>query len=66
LSDGGSPLLDYEVWWDLGAGNDVFELVTDTTSNTLEFTQDEAVVTGGYYIFKVVSVNVIGRSDFSE
>jgi hypothetical protein len=66
LSDGGTPILDYEVWWDLGAQNGVFELLTSSTYNTREFRQGEFVVSGNYYHFKVKAINVIGKSEFSE
>jgi hypothetical protein len=37
LSNGGTAILDYEVWWDLGAQNGVFELLADSTFNTLQY-----------------------------
>jgi hypothetical protein len=37
LSNGGSPITDYEVYWDEGDQDDHFVLLVSSTGNQLEF-----------------------------
>lgn len=32
-SNGGSPIIDYKVYWDLGSASGYFELLASTTNN---------------------------------
>jgi hypothetical protein len=50
-SDGGSPITDYQVYWDAGAEDDIFSVLQSSTGNTLSFTQTAAITTDGHYEF---------------
>jgi hypothetical protein len=61
-SNGGTPITDYQVFWDLGAQNDEYQLLASSTGNFLSFTKSDNIITGGYYSFKVTAVNAVGIS----
>ena len=66
--DGGSQITDYKVFWDQGVGNSVFTL-KGTTDGYQTFTvtaDDDGIVAGRAYSFKVSALNDIGEGDQSE
>jgi len=66
VSNGGSPILDYKIWWDAGLRNDVFVLLQSSTGNLHQFVQSAGIVVNGQYTFKVQAINVVGASNFSQ
>lgn len=56
--NGGSPITDFQVWWDAGSGGS-FSLA-GSSLNLLEFTTSANLVTGATYRFKVRATNHIG------
>lgn len=65
-SNGGSPITDYKVYWDLGSASGYFELLTSTTGNQQRFNLTTDIISGAIYTFKVVAINVVGTSNFSS
>lgn len=61
-SNGGSAIIDYQVWWDKGVSS--FELLPPSVS-VKEFTQT-AGVSEGKYQFKIKARNLVGYSTFSS
>jgi len=61
-SNGGSTVIDYQVWWDKGLNT--FELLQSNVS-AKTFTQS-AGVSDGKYQFKLKARNAVGFSTFSE
>ena len=59
-ANGGSPILDYRVYYDEGLGGS-FSQLTDTTTPDFEYTLTN-VVAGEIYRFKITAVNVVGES----
>jgi hypothetical protein len=64
-SDGGSPITDYQVYWDAGERDDIFVVLLSSTGNTLSFTQTAGITSDEHYEFKVRAVNLVGASDYS-
>lgn len=64
-TDGGSPILDYKVYWDAGAMDGVFVLLQASTGNLLTFTQTAGIVVDGHYSFFVTAMNAVGESPYS-
>ena len=63
--NGGSPIIEYKIFWDNGVGNDVFsELVTITNLTTLKYTKT-GVVEGLVYQFKIQAKNIYGYGPLS-
>lgn len=69
VSDGGSAILDYNVYWDRGQGIDSFYLI-GTTEGYLTFTVTPAIsafyIGGEWYKFRVTAVTSVGEGDYSE
>ena len=65
-TDGYAPILDYEVWWDNAAENNVFTKLTSSTGNLLQFSKSDSLVAGSYYSFKVLAKNIVGNSVYSN
>jgi hypothetical protein len=63
LSNGGSPISNYTVYYDEGVG-DFIELITGVKG--LEYTTTEPLSPGLTYNFKVSAKNSIGESLFSS
>jgi hypothetical protein len=60
-NDGGSPLINYQLYWSENSfASPAFTVNADTTSHS--FTDSDGVVTGQIYSFKVVATNYIGES----
>jgi len=66
LSDGSTPITDFNVWWDNGAENGVYVELTASTGNLLTYTVSTGLVTGNSYSFKVRAKNFVGQSAYSE
>jgi len=58
-SDGGKPVIDYQISWDQGTGNYVVLASGVTTTN---YTTKITLTPGTVYKFKVESRNVVGFS----
>lgn len=59
LSNGGSPVIDYRIWYDQSIGNFV-TLATGVT--TLSYTTNFTISAGATYSFFVQSRNSVGYS----
>jgi hypothetical protein len=64
-TNGGSPILDFKVYWDAGAMDGVFVLLQASTGNLLTFTQTADIVVDGHYSFFVTAINAVGESPHS-
>ena len=64
-NNGGSPVLDYKVYWDNGDGLGVFTLRKSTTTPSLTYTES-TVVPGKIYSFKIAAVNIVGEGNQSS
>lgn len=61
-SNGGSPIIDYKIYWDNGVGNGNFDTVlASTTYPSLEYTAS-GLTEGTYYSFKITAVNIVDES----
>jgi len=65
-NNGFSAVFDYVVYWDEGAQNDAYSILTPSTGNGLTNTVNSGLSGGNYYSFKVLAVNDVGESEFSE
>jgi hypothetical protein len=70
LSDGGSNITDYLVYWDEGRGTNEFVQIANTIGY-LTYTIDavkspEWFMGGAWYQFYVSAVNIIGESVYSD
>jgi titin len=64
--NGGTPITNYKVMWNLGGGGtDFFELFTTSDASTFSYTRS-GLTTGETYQFKVVAINFIGESEASD
>jgi hypothetical protein len=64
LENGATPVLDYNIFWDMGAGNDVYtllesNLLTTYYTTTVELTPDVI------YSFKIQARNAVGVGEQS-
>jgi hypothetical protein len=64
LSDGGSPVIDYSVWFDQGSQVGVYVLLQENRLATNYYTTGN-ISPGETYTFKVTARNLVGTSDFS-
>jgi titin len=64
--DGGSPVTDYKVYWNEGVDEGPFVLLSDTTFGHNTFTKQTDLEPGTYYEFKVVAMNAVGASAYSD
>lgn len=62
LSNGGSPVIDYQIWYDQSIGN-IVSLATGVT--TLSYTTNFTLTPGATYSFYVQARNLVGYSQFS-
>lgn len=61
--DGGSPVIDYRIWSDLGSAGSSFQIVRE---NILVNTYvDQTVIKGNTYIYKLQARNAYGYSSLS-
>ena len=58
-SNGGTPITNYKVYWDIGAGGLPATLLT-TTSSTTKFYTATGLTRARNYIFKVLATNIVG------
>lgn len=59
---GGSPITNYNIYWDAGTGTISYDTVLETTSwQTLIFTKS-GLTTNTHYRFAVSASNVVGES----
>lgn len=65
LSDGGTPVIDYDVYYDQGAAIANYILLQGGVTQA-EFTTTNVLVAGENYSFKVTSRNSVGNSLQSE
>jgi hypothetical protein len=65
VSDGGSPVIDYRVWFDQSMDSWV-QIATSWTQKSFTTTYLQPVTPGNYYKFKVEARNAVGYSDESE
>lgn len=69
VSDGGSSLTDYRVYWDEGRGTDEFVYIANTLGYqtfTINAEKSSYFIGGEWYIFRVAAVNIIGQGDYTE
>lgn len=57
--DGGSPITDYTIEWDLGDGS-TFASVQPSNGLVTSYTQSSDLISGATHVFKVLAKNVIG------
>ena len=48
----------------MSAQNGLFELLS--TTNQMSYTQTDSIISGNYYSFKVIAINLVGKSSFSN
>lgn len=63
--DGGSPLIDYTVYWDQGDGTDNYVLLEENVPSE-EYTTSVTLIAGTTYSFKVLATNLVGDSPLSS
>lgn len=61
-SDGGDPIIAYEIRWNGGTGSVFNAIGTHTDLGDLEFTKDTNLNAGTTYEFKVIATNEVGSS----
>ena len=60
-NNGGSPVIDYTVYYDQGTGSGVFVLLEEGVTAT-QYTTSVELLAGVYYQFKVTARNTVGSS----
>lgn len=63
--EGGSPVLDYVVYWDYGQGTE-FVLIAGSQDTDELHIQNTDLIQGGTYQFKVKARNIVGYSNLSD
>jgi hypothetical protein len=63
---GGTPIIDYEVYWDAGSQGSNFEMLQTSTLGMNVYYLQSGIVPGNYYQFKVRALNYIGLSPYSK
>lgn len=66
ISNGGTPISDYQIFWDSGSSGDQFELLTETTLGMSSYFQQSGLEAGVYYTYKIRAINHIGASASSR
>ena len=66
LSDGHSPIVDYQVAEDKGAEDGKFTIVGPSTGNSLTFTTNTPLIAGNSYTLLIRAVNLVGVSEYSD
>lgn len=64
--DGGSPIIDYQIYWNAGIVNGPFVLLQNTTLNMNIYYQQSNLTAGTYYTYKIRAINYIGLSPYSS
>lgn len=62
--DGGSPILDYAVYYNQGSASNVWVVLDENEVNAF-YQTTVALVAGETYAFKVTARNAVGSSDYS-
>lgn len=62
--NGGSPVLDYKIYWDKPNDALGYVLLASTTSPAFTYTATD-LVAGSEYKFRIVALNIVGDSDMS-
>jgi hypothetical protein len=65
ISNGGTPVSDYQIYWDNGTGNQ-FDLLTETTLGMNSYFQQAGLTAGIYYSYKIRAINHVGVSASSR
>ena len=66
IDNGGTPILDFMIYWDEGNTGQAFTLLQSTTTGMNTFFIQNGLTAGEYYQFKVKAVNYIGAGPFSS
>lgn len=66
VSNGGTPISDYQIYWDNGSSGSQFELLASTTLGMNSYFQQSGLEAGVYYTYKIRAVNHIGASPSSK
>jgi hypothetical protein len=64
--DGGTPILDFQVYWNQGVDGNDFTLLQDSTLGMNTYFIQNGLTNGVFYQFKVKASNYIGLSPFSS
>lgn len=64
--DGGTPIIDFQIYWNAGITNGTFVLLQSSTLNMNIYNQQSNLTAGVYYTYKIRAINYIGLSPFSS
>lgn len=66
-NNGGTPVTDYQVYWNQGSGSIQYSVIASNGLNpTMATVQSPTLLADKVYIFWVTSVNAVGASGFSS
>jgi hypothetical protein len=66
VTSGGTPVQDYQIYWDSGSQGSEFSLLKDSTLGMTSYFQQSGLTSGHYYQFKILALNHIGLSASSQ